>query len=143
MVTDDEIDQRINDKDAPRSARRSATAKQIAGLAQRHAILAAQLSDIERELGDVLVASQDVIDVTELHEFTDVPTADLTRWFTARATAKNTRAKRKRSATTPSTADSGRHQETPTAGKPTADPSAQTTRSEPNAQHARVPAEIG
>lgn len=69
MVTDDEIDRRINDKDAPRSARRSAAAKRIASLAQRHATLIAQVNDIERQIGDTLAEAQDVIDIHELHEF--------------------------------------------------------------------------
>jgi len=95
MPTPEEIERRVAENDAPRSARRSAAAKQIGELAQRRAVIAEQLADIERELGDVLAAASDVIDVTELARFTDVPAADLTRWLDGR---KPTRTKRRKPA---------------------------------------------
>jgi hypothetical protein len=99
MATPEEIERRIEEKDAPRTARRSAVAKQVSELAQRRAAIVEQLGDIERELGDVLVDVQDVIEVDELARFTDVPAADLTQWLTARTAKKTVRAKHKRPST--------------------------------------------
>jgi hypothetical protein len=93
MPTPDEIDRRVEEADTARHAKRSAAAQQIGELAQRRAIIAEQLDDVERELGDVLAVSRDVMDIDELARFTDVPAADLTRWLTAR---KATRTKRKK-----------------------------------------------
>lgn len=141
MVTDEDIDRRISDKDAPRSARRAAAAKRIANLAQLHAQLTAQINDIEREIGAALADSQDVIDVNELHEFTDIPTADLTRWSTARTTARNARPKRKpRAAGTLGTESDPNQTHPVTAESSTA---AQPTRSNSNnLRPPRVPAEV-
>jgi hypothetical protein len=106
MATPEEIERRIAENDADRTARRSAAATQIGELAQRRAVLAEQLDDIERELGDVLTAASDVLDITELARFTDVPAADLTRWLEAR---KTTRTKRKKTtAGAPATSDTSR-----------------------------------
>jgi hypothetical protein len=66
MATTDEIRHRVERADADRSAKRSAAAQQVGELAQRRAAIAEQLGDIERELGDVLAAARDVIDVDEL-----------------------------------------------------------------------------
>ncbi len=95
MATTEEIQRRVLQADTARSTRRSAAAQQIGELAARRAGIAEQLDDIERQLGDVLAATQDVMDIDELAQFTDVPAADLTRWLTAR---KPTRTKRKRPA---------------------------------------------
>jgi hypothetical protein len=95
MATTEEIRRRVEEADTARSAKRSAAAQQIGDLAQRRAAIADQLNDIERQLGDVLVAAHDVMDIDELAQFTDVQAADLTRWLTAR---KTTRSKRKRPA---------------------------------------------
>lgn len=100
MPTEEEIDRRITETDAPRSARRSAAAKRISELAQHHATLARQVNDTEGQLGDALVGAQDVIGVDELAEFTEIPAADLARWLTARTTAKAPRTRRKRSTAT-------------------------------------------
>lgn len=97
MATTDEIERRVAEADSARSAKRSATAQRVGELAQRRAAIAEQLSDIERELGDVLAEARDVIDVGELARFTDIPAADLTRWFTAR-TPTRAPTKRTRSA---------------------------------------------
>jgi hypothetical protein len=94
MATTEEIQRRVEEADSARSVRRSAAAQQVGELAQRRAALVEQLDDIERELGDVLVAAQEVIDVTELAQFTDVPADDLTRLLERR---KATSAKRKKS----------------------------------------------
>jgi hypothetical protein len=96
MITPEEIDRRVEEHDAPRSARRSAAAKRIAELAGRRAALAEQLGEIERALGDELAAAQEVMDVDELASFTELPAADLTRWLTAHTARKPGRAKRKR-----------------------------------------------
>ncbi|WP_246127720.1 hypothetical protein [Amycolatopsis rhizosphaerae] len=93
-TTTDEIQRRVEEADTARSAKRSEAARQVGELAQRRAAVAAQLEDIERQLGDVLAGAQEVIDIDELARFTDVPAADLTRWLTARTTS---RPKRKRS----------------------------------------------
>lgn len=107
MTTPDEIERRVEGNDGPRTARRTAAAQQIGELAQRRAVIAEQLADVERELGDVLVAASDVIEVNELAQFTDVPAADLTRWLDGRRT---TRTKRKKSAVgaSPRTVDTTR-----------------------------------
>lgn len=97
MITPEEIDRRVEEHDAPRSARRSAAARRIAELAGRHAALAEQLGDIERALGDELAAAQGLMDVDELASFTELPAADLTTWLTAHTARKPGRAKRKRS----------------------------------------------
>ena len=93
--TEEEIERRVKEADAVRSARRSAAARRVGELAQRRAAIAEQLSDIERELGEVLAESRDVIDLDELARFTDVPATDLTRWLDGR---KTTRTKRKKTA---------------------------------------------
>jgi hypothetical protein len=101
MVTSDEIERRVEQSDAARSAKRSAAAKRVGELARRRAAVVAELSDLERELGDVLVEAQDVIDVAELARFTDVAASDLTRWLTARTSRKPARTKRKRPSLSP------------------------------------------
>lgn len=93
MATTEEIESRVEEADSARSARRAAAATQVGELAQRRSAVAGQVSKIEAELGDVLVAAGDVIDVDELSRFTDVPAADLTRWLDAR---KASRPRRKR-----------------------------------------------
>jgi hypothetical protein len=98
MATTEEIERRVEEADAARSARRAAAAKQIGDLAQRRAAIAEQLSDVERELGDVLAESNDVIEINELAKFTDVPAADLTQWLNNR---KTTRPRRKKPADGP------------------------------------------
>jgi hypothetical protein len=106
VATTEEIRRRIEEADTARSAKRAAAAQQVGELAQRRAALAVQLADIERELGDVLAAARDVIDINELARFTDVPAADLMRWCDGRRT---TRTKRKKSAGTPDAkSDTGR-----------------------------------
>ncbi len=94
MATTEEIQRRVEQADSARSVRRSAAAQQVGELAQRRAALVEQLDNIERELGDVLVAAQEVIDVIELSQFTDVPADDLTRLLERR---KATATKRKKS----------------------------------------------
>lgn len=95
MATAEEIERRVEQVDTARSAKRSAAAQQVGVLAQRRAAIAKQLTDIEEQLGDVLAAAQEVMDMEELAAFTDVPAADLTRWLAAR---KPARGKRKRPA---------------------------------------------
>lgn len=95
MATTEEIQRRVEQADTARSAKRAAAAQQIGELAQRRAAIAEQLGDTERQLGDLLAAASDVMDIDELARFTDVPAADLTRWLTAR---KPPRTKRKRPA---------------------------------------------
>jgi hypothetical protein len=131
MATPDEIERRIAENDADRTARRSAAAKQVGELAQRRADLAEQLDDIERELGDVLAAASDVLDITELARFTDVPATDLTRWLEAR---KTTRTKRKKTtADAPAKSDTSRGSSTartPRAGQTSARPEPATPRAD-------------
>ncbi|KAA9159432.1 hypothetical protein FPZ12_020220 [Amycolatopsis acidicola] len=95
MPTTDEIERRVEQADAARSARRSAAAQQIGELAARRATIADQLRKLEQELGDVLAESSDVIEISELATFTDVPAAELTRWLHDR---KSNRGRRKKSA---------------------------------------------
>ncbi|MEU0511606.1 MULTISPECIES: hypothetical protein [Amycolatopsis] len=81
MVTsEDEITRRLRETDSARSVRRAHAATTVGQLARRHAELAGQLAELERELGDTLTAAGDVIDVAELSQVTDIPVADLARW---------------------------------------------------------------
>ncbi|WP_240690761.1 MULTISPECIES: hypothetical protein [unclassified Amycolatopsis] len=93
MATTEEIERRVEEADAARSAKRSAAAKRIGELAQQRASIAEQLSNIERELGDVLAESTDVMDIAELARFTDIPAADLNRWLNSRKTSRPKRKK--------------------------------------------------
>lgn len=97
MATTDEIERRVEQADAARSAKRAAAAKRVGELAQLRAEVAEKLGDIEQELGDLLAESSNVISVDELAKFTDVPATDLTQWLNGR---KTTRPKRKRSTAT-------------------------------------------
>ncbi|WP_037307036.1 hypothetical protein [Amycolatopsis orientalis] len=94
MPTAEEIERRVEIADTARSERRSAAARRVGDLADRHAELAEQLGGIERELGEVLAESGDVIEIDELAAFTDVPATELARWLN---NAKPGRAKRKKS----------------------------------------------
>ncbi|MBB5856414.1 hypothetical protein ACFQ05_26410 [Amycolatopsis umgeniensis] len=80
VTTDEEIARRLEKTDAARSARRQRAAATVGELARRHTELAGQLADLERELGEVLTAAGDVIDLPELAAVTDVPATDLTHW---------------------------------------------------------------
>lgn len=93
MPTREEIERRVEEADAARSAKRSAAAQRIGDLATRRAEIAAQLNDVERELGEALAESSDVIDIDELAEFTEVPATDLTRWLDAGKPASTKRKK--------------------------------------------------
>lgn len=101
MATTDEIARRVQEADTARSAQRAAAAQRIGELAQRRGMLAEQLDEIERALGDELAAAQDVMAVDELAAFTDVPAADLTRWLSARTARKPVRTRRKRAVEAP------------------------------------------
>ncbi|WP_435581616.1 hypothetical protein [Amycolatopsis thermoflava] len=118
MATTEEIERRVEQADAARSAKRAAAAKRVGELAQLRAEVAKKLGDIERELGDVLAESSDVISVDELAKFTDVPATDLTQWLNDR---KTTRPKRKRS-TTPAKRDASQASNTTPATQPSASP---------------------
>lgn len=141
MATTDEIQRRVEQADAARSAKRSAAAQQVGELAQRRTAIAEKLDDIERQLGDVLADAQEVMDIDELARFTDVPAADLTRWLTARKPARTKRRK-------PAGGASGEESDTkrgpsaartPTAGQAFASPAPAIPH--PGAP-ARVPAEV-
>ncbi|MBB5808862.1 hypothetical protein F4560_008630 [Saccharothrix ecbatanensis] len=93
MATPEEIRRRVEQADTTRSARRAAAAQQVGELAQRRAAILEQLADVERHLGDVLAEAQDVIDVDELAEFTDLKPADLTAWLAGRKTGRGKRKK--------------------------------------------------
>ncbi|KOX19270.1 hypothetical protein ADK67_33990 [Saccharothrix sp. NRRL B-16348] len=93
MATPEEIRQRVEQADTARSARRATAAQQVGELAHRRAAITERLEDIERQLGDILAAAQDVIDIDELADFTDLKAADLTHWLAGRRT---TRTKRKK-----------------------------------------------
>lgn len=143
MATTEEIQARVAQADTARSTRRSAAAQQIGELAARRAGIAEQLDDIERQLGDVLAAVQDVMDIDELARFTDVPAADLTRWLTAR---KPTRTKRKRSAagTPDASSDPSRPSaaRTPLTGQASTTPDPAVPRAVTADASARDPAEV-
>ncbi|WP_211348165.1 hypothetical protein [Saccharothrix texasensis] len=93
MATSEEIQRRVEQADTARSVKRSAVAQQVGELAQRRAVLAGQLDDVERELGDVLAEASDVMDIDELARFTDIPAPDLTGWLTARKPLRTRRNK--------------------------------------------------
>jgi hypothetical protein len=98
MVTSEEIEQRVEEADAIRSARRTIAAKRVGELAQRQAIEAEKLAETERELGEVLAECSAVIGIDELAKFTGVSVADLNHWQSMR---KPTRPRRKRATATP------------------------------------------
>jgi len=106
MATPEEIRRRIEQADTTRSARRAAAAQQVGELAQRRAAILDHLENIERELGDVLAAAQDVIDVDELAGFTDLKPADLTAWLASRRTG---RGRRRKTTSTPGMQGDARH----------------------------------
>ncbi|UOZ03407.1 hypothetical protein [Amycolatopsis sp. WQ 127309] len=80
VSTEEEITRRLSETDSVRKARRAQAATTVGLLARRHVDLAGQLAELERELGQVLTAARDVIDVPELADVTDIPAADLSRW---------------------------------------------------------------
>jgi len=146
MITPDEIDRRVTEHDAPRSARRSAAAKRIAELAGRRAALAEQLGEIERALGDELAAAQEVMDVDELASFTGLPAADLARWLTAHTARKPARARRKRTDVAADGERGTRSRRTasrrPTASPPSAMPEPATRRPDGVDEPTRIPAGV-
>ena len=101
MATLEEIARRVEHTDNPRTAKRLATAQRVAELAGRRAGIVAELDEVERQLGDVLVDAEDVIGDDELARFTDVDRADLARWRAAARTARKAtqRGKRTRKST--------------------------------------------
>jgi len=54
IATAEEIDRRVEAADTARRAKRSAAAKEVGELAQRRTVLAEQLAEVERQLGEVL-----------------------------------------------------------------------------------------
>ncbi|MGB3441134.1 MAG: hypothetical protein WBA97_20485 [Actinophytocola sp.] len=143
MATTEEIERRVEEADAARSAKRAAAAKRVGELAQLRAEVAEKLGDIERELGDVLAESSDVIGVDELAKFIDVPAGDLTHWLNGR---KTTRPKRKRSTST-STEKSDASQapataKTPPASQTSASPELAAPRNGAADTPSRVPAAV-
>jgi hypothetical protein len=148
VATSEEIRRRVEEADTARSATRSASAQQIGELAHRHATLAEQLADIERQLGALLTDAQDIIDVDELARFTDVPSHELSRWLAAARTARKTsRAKRTRPSTgTPSTENDARRAPSAApaspAGQASTPPDAAGPRAGTDTASTRVPAEV-
>jgi hypothetical protein len=142
--TPEEIEHRVEENDSTTTAKRSAAAKRVGELARQRAAIAEQLSDIERELGEVLAESSDVIGTEELAKFTDVPVVDLDRWLNSR---KATRTKRKKPVSAPSTAKADTNQGSPaaktsTSAKTPTVPEPAPARSVPATAPARVPAEV-
>ncbi|MEV6603493.1 hypothetical protein [Kutzneria sp. NPDC051319] len=125
MPNFDEIDQRVQEIDAPRTAKRKAACKTIKERAGRRAALLEELAATERDIGDALATASDVMDVNEAALITEVPASDLNHCLAAHQT---TRTKRKRS----------------TSG---ADPKNSTSREKPTARtprnhHAQTPSEL-
>ncbi|GAA5110781.1 hypothetical protein [Haloechinothrix salitolerans] len=100
IATAEEIDRRVEAADTARRAKRSAAAKEVGELAQRRTVLAEQLAEVERQLGEVLADASDVLEIDELARFTNIPAADLTAWLTSRKPPRT--AKKKRPAATAS-----------------------------------------
>ncbi|NYI93707.1 hypothetical protein HNR02_007082 [Amycolatopsis endophytica] len=113
MPTDDEVEHRIEDVDAPRTARRKAAAQQVNQLAQRRAAIVAQLEDVDGQLGEIVADAEDVISIDELARFTDLKVSDLTQWVAGR---KPTRSKRKKA--TPSKAGTRSRSSSQASGQP-------------------------
>ena len=111
MATVQEIQHRIEEADAERSAARVAAASRIGELAQQRHEAAEKLATIEREISEVLTDSSDVISIAELAKFTGVPHADLNQWF------NTPRPRRKRTPARSPVAKEGRG---PTSAKPAA-----------------------
>lgn len=105
IATAEEIDRRVEAADTARRAKRSAAAKEVGELAQRRTVLAEQLAEVERQLGEVIADASDVLEIDELARFTDIPAADLTAWLTARKLPRTTKKKRS-AASAPSGASS-------------------------------------
>ncbi|MBP2474852.1 hypothetical protein JOF53_003724 [Crossiella equi] len=106
IATADEIDRRVEAADTARRLKRSAAAKQVGELAKTRTELAAQLDEVERQLGEVLADASDVLDIDELARFTNIPAADLTGWLTTRKPNRTTK-KKKPAVTAPSTTTRG------------------------------------
>lgn len=102
IATAEEIDRRVEAADTARRLKRSAAAKQVGELAKTRTELAAQLDEVERQLGEVLADASDVLDIDELAWFTNIPAADLTGWLTTRKPSRTTK-KKKPAVTAPST----------------------------------------
>jgi len=105
VATEEEITHILEEEDAVRTTRRAAAAIRVGELARRRAAVAEQLNDLERELGEVLAESSDVIEIDELARYTKVKAADLSRWLNER---KPQRTRRKRSTAEPPSEKAGR-----------------------------------
>ncbi len=145
MVNSEEIQRRVQQEDAARSAKRSAAAQQVGELAHRRTAVAEQLADIERQLGITLAAAQDVMAIDELAQFTDVPAADLTRWLTAHTAGKSARTRKRPTIAS----DTDRHANrrpatarTPTASLTSTPPESAATDTVAAEAPARVPAKL-
>jgi hypothetical protein len=121
IATAEEIDRRVEVADRARGLKRSAAAKQVGELAQRRTMLAVQLDDVERQLGEVLADASDVLDIDELARFTNIPASDLTAWLTARKPARGTKKKPAASAASNTTRGSSAAR-TPANGHPSVPP---------------------
>ncbi|EWM12037.1 hypothetical protein [Kutzneria sp. 744] len=141
MATADEIERRVEQADTARSAKRAAAAQQVGALAQRRAVIAEELSDVEGQLGEVLAEASEVMDIDELARFTDVAASDLTRWLTAR---KPNRGKRKRpTASTEGDANRGPSTARASTASPTSPPPEPPQARTSNAEDpTRVPVEV-
>ena len=105
VATVEEITHSIEEEDGARTVRRAAAATRVGELARRRAAVVEQLNDLERELGDVLAESSDVIEIDELARYTKVKAADLARWLNER---RPPRARRKRSSAEPPSGEASR-----------------------------------
>ena len=94
IATAEEIDRRVEAADTARRAKRSAAAKEVGELAQRRTVLAEQLAEVERQLGEVLADASDVLEIDELARFTNIPAVDLTAWLTPRKPPRTNNKKR-------------------------------------------------
>ncbi|WP_309114713.1 hypothetical protein [Saccharothrix sp.] len=93
MATPEEIRRRVETADTARSTRRADTAQKIAELAQQRAQIVQQLGEVDRALAAVLAEAQDVMDIDELAEFTDLKPADLNQWLGRRRSGRGKRTK--------------------------------------------------
>lgn len=116
MATTDDIARRVKEADSSRSAKRTKAALLVGELTHERTAVLQRLTEIDQQIGDVIIDNNDVIAIDELATFTETSSADLEQIVSAR---KPNRGRRKRrtagsSMAAPDAADSVAPQETAT-----------------------------
>ena len=105
MVTTAEIRQRVEDADRDRIKRRADAAEAIATAVEQRTKACAALAELEASIAAQVKASEAVMSLEELAEFTGIPVTEL------RSTGRGTRSRKSTRATSPrgrSTRNAGR-----------------------------------